>query len=533
MAPTTQDELAATYPKLGFGWDTFNKEECSKVVSPKLSASDRIQSLVTYYCQSSEEIAQNLDIEGSLTASYGPASVEAKASFMRDVSSTTNAITILVVAKVTMEVNVDSAVVDGSIKSTKDLLKQGGDSYISWAEVGSELFIAYQFVASTTDERSKIDASVKANWDGLSFSGGVDFKTSLQNVQSSSSTSAKYHFQSIGVQEKAPGEDEIIKYAHEFVGKDLTFPEILQFKTFPYSRASQCPTDFGNVDKWLQAYHARQPGWGYPFSLASMDILSQTLQHRIRPVKTLYDFYQQGAADKKLDGNMGKLQTLHDKIQTWKSGFDITAEPTKPALVTDCFELPTANFDLNASAYSGRSPNSSTTDWSDVGDKQMIHRLIYPKAFTIGFNVTIDILTTEYAFRNPADPTNESAEAAMTIIHGSEAGAKSFNPNVTFNPGEIGYVGVWTWASSEHGIAGFEVYTVSGTKWQWLAQGGGDYSHDWKQPGELKTFVGWSGRDGGLLGGFPSFNQRGLFGLAPVWVQFKPATWTPVPPDAS
>ena len=142
----------------------------------------------------------------------------------------------------------------------------------------------------------------------------MNLKASLDDLVKNTKTTSTYHAKFFGFKGTAPNEQDMPEYARKCLGKAIPTPEALKFKTRSYASVPNRPAGWKNVDKWWKAYHERQFDWSFPYSIEYMETQFRILRDSIGAVKAVYDFYKQGDKDPRLDGNLVKLQTVHDTI---------------------------------------------------------------------------------------------------------------------------------------------------------------------------------------------------------------------------
>ena len=121
-------------------------------------------------CESVSELAEALEIDGSLSVSYLKAvNVTAKMKFMKSLNVTEKSVTIVVYAAVetgTWRVT-DVALKAGISPPANDaeaarFVKAYGDCFIKEATQGGEYYAVYTFRTATQKEQSSLTASLKA-----------------------------------------------------------------------------------------------------------------------------------------------------------------------------------------------------------------------------------------------------------------------------------------------------------------------------------------------------------------------------------
>jgi hypothetical protein len=508
--------MSGKYNSLGAGWNTFEQSKRNEVLNLEIRELNPNTDTAIHICNSSEEVNQKLEVSGSLGVEATTASFEAKASFAKELTRKSNAITILICSKHTFSGEVKTAKFKETFTDIKDLLAQGGDSYISYVETGAEYYAAYQFIAQSSEQRSKISAEAEASF-GKGARVKASLKAQLENVESKTSSVYTFKQRSVGYSGSLPDVDDIAKFALEFPGKDISNPALLKFETQSYSTIKGCPAKFAEkIDPWIYGY--KKPEW-YAFSLLSMDRQAQVIMARVQAVKHLYAFYGADWVDPKLAQNIGKLEEVRTTINKWRRKFDqgkTTVE--KPQLDVSCFEVPSPHFELEVGYFKGRDGGG----WFKDLDREMIYSYVYPKTWRCKGGTAIDSMTTVYGCRNPTEPSNERMERTFEKSHGGDGGG-TISESASFSPNEIWWTGVWLDQGGDsrwqNCVSGFEVKRrpEQEKNYQW---GRNSYSFEGSFVPDAASFIGFQGRAGSAIDA-----------LQPVYVQFQKAYWNPVHPD--
>lgn len=521
------------YNRLGEGFDTFGLENKNTIIDYTVHEGASYADCSVYVCQTTDEISEKLGISGSLSIDAAAGNFNAKASYLSDLSRTSNAVTILVKAKRSWSAKIATAKFkDGPdaskvLTDTATLVGYAGDSYISWVETGLEYFASYQYVAATTEQRRQITAEASGSI-GRGTKLSASLNADLQQIATKSNST--YTFcQTIGGADnvKLPDQDKVVEFATDLASKNSDVPILLRYETTSYSNLPGVPAGFEKVSNWRDAY--LKPKW-FPDSVKVLERKAKIAEAKIRAVIALYRFY---GADH-IDNN--KLYLYADGcynagviINKWKQKFDRGNGPIEqPQMDINPFQSPDINFDLRPGFSWGRLNNGDA--WSDF-DRNFIYSFGYPKTFKGRGGVVIDVLTTTYGFRDPRYPDDERRETTVSFSHGyastesdeqKRAERRSHRGSEIsiggwLKPNDVQYIGLWKEQRDDwrDRISGIDIYVKDNPRSLQLGKGENPYEHAGTSPGQ--SFVGFQGR-----------SSDAIDMLQPVYVQFQPPTWYPI-----
>lgn len=194
-------------------------------------------------CESVNELAQALEIDGSLSVSYLKAvNVTAKMKFMQKLNATARSISIVVYAShesgtwtaknVRLAENVKAPTDD---EEAADFVDIYGDSYVSSATQGGEYYAVYTFRTETQTEQKELTASLKAKGVYTGVTAELNVQTKLSDFLKSTSTSWTFDQEITGhANPVLPNQDKLIEFALAFPSKPLDSPVTTGFRVSGY-----------------------------------------------------------------------------------------------------------------------------------------------------------------------------------------------------------------------------------------------------------------------------------------------------------
>jgi hypothetical protein len=268
------------------GYNSFTDETRSTALTGTVKSLGTVTKSSYTVCYSLEALQKSLQIDASVSASYGIYSADAKAKLIRNLDITAYTVSIVVYAqKATSTVIVDphlNAVVDPDLTT---FFRRYGDSWISQVSTGGAYYAIYAFYAESKEEQNELTASFAAKGISLGGSLTVDLQANLSNIYQSSTTRVSF-------QQNMEG------FAH------LALPESTQIITFARNFTSLVPDSEVVISYQKKGYEALgiafQPivrnrqlveGLGTQPGLASQLVLLNTLRNQMRWLQEVYQTY--------------------------------------------------------------------------------------------------------------------------------------------------------------------------------------------------------------------------------------------------
>jgi hypothetical protein len=458
---------------------------------------------VTYTgCESIETLSRALQIDQSLSVSFGPfGSIDEKMSFVYNLDVTTTSVSIVVYAK---HVTGKQALTDYGLKpnipppSSDEELKRFfhgyGDSFLSSVTSGGEYYAVYTFYTQTKTEQASLVAELKGK--GIWSTTKVDASLQVKLNEFVSSTTTRTEFkQSVSglLNPKLPDPDHIVTYALAFPSVPIDAPAIIAFETLGYEHVPAIQ-NFEPIVKNRNYF----VGSGTDTGLTKDLVKLQQLQNQAKWIKSVYQFYG-GYTDEKLD-NVSKLaaadiKVIDDQIVAFEANPIQTF--TRPPLKALDYGTPALDYGV------GKSPSwggGGGDPFDDVDIRTAIQQLTWLSAVQLRSAAEVDRLIAVYE--------NENGQRRL-VNHGGDGG--SLGAELKLLPGEFVVK-----ASGRSGarVDRLDLEISDGRHCAGGGNGGGAF--DWSVP--AGSFVlGFAGRSGARL------DQ-----IALVYAGFKPAKWTPV-----
>lgn len=322
-------------------------------------------------CESMSELANALEIDGSLSVSYlKVANVTAKMKFMQKLNATARSISIVVYAShesgtwtakgVKLAQGVNPPAND---EEAADFVDIYGDSYVSSATQGGEYYAVYTFHTETQTEQKELTASLKAKGIYTGVTAELEVQTKLSSFLKTTSTSWTFDQEITGhANPKLPNQDELIKFAIEFPSKELTSPVTTGFKVSGYEGVPGIGRrKFGKIVENRDYFLGED---GVLFSFARL----KGVGNQIAWLKRIYATYNYTGDsellnfEKQVKEDLGKITK---QVTAYRR--DPAADFERPALPALEKGEPVLNFAAGQPASFGKE-GGGTFDFMSVGD---------------------------------------------------------------------------------------------------------------------------------------------------------------------
>lgn len=470
--------------KLFSGYDSVaNGMLSSSAVDGKHKPEGGRQMVNIRVCESVSELADALEIDGSLSVSYlKAANVTAKMKFMKSLNVTEKSVTVVVYA----------AVETGTWRVTDVALKQGikppandaeaarfvkayGDCFVTEATQGGEYYAVYTFRTTTQKEQSSLTASLKAEGVYSGVSAKAEVQTKITNFATKSSVDWTLKQEMTGITGLSlPSEDKLIQFALDFSSKSMNRPVTTGFAVQYYENIP----GFGGFEKITAN---RRYFLGDKGMLASLARL-KGVENQIKRLKDIYACYK--FEDSELDSLKDKVEadlgTIEGQVNAWRD--NATGNFANPQLPSLKVGEPVLDFAAGQPASFGQE-GGGTFDFMSVGDafrnQVRIVSIRLSDGTWDGFQV-IRRIEVEYA----------SAKTRWTRVHGENGNAreKFFLEDGQF-PAKL---------RIRHGrlVDAIEVWLDDGRS---TSAGGGGGAESYWTPGPGAVVLGFAGRAGAAL----------------------------------
>lgn len=284
------------------GFDTFSGNTRNTVVTGTSSSGTPEEGEAhVRVCTDLEQLHKALQVDSSVSVSYGAFSADAKAKYMQELNLTTNSVVVVVYASKTTtksftNVSLPKKVTDllTDQARVRDFVHLNGDSYVREITTGSEYFATFTFMSETENEKTEIITSLSAKGGFGDVKAEASMATDLSTAVNSAKVRYDIDHKIIGVHGVVPPtpgpSEEAIKDMIEFA---IGFPAL--------------PADSAEtVSFTLEPYEQLLPG-------SSVDYFSGVTQNRRVPRQPRGDGL--GADDRSVERSEERLRDHHGYLQ--------------------------------------------------------------------------------------------------------------------------------------------------------------------------------------------------------------------------
>lgn len=435
-------------------------------------------------CESLSELAQALEIDGSLSFSYlKAANVTAKMNFVKSLNVTEKSVTIVVYAK---HETWTWAITDVSLKSNitppaddraaAAFVRSYGDCFVKEATEGGEYYAVYTFRTVTEKEQTDLTSSLKAEGIFSGVTANLDVQVKLKNFMSKTSVDWTFNQQITGIANPTlPNQDQLVEFALAFSSKKIDSPVTTGFAVAGYESIP----DFGNGFRKVTAN--RRYFLGDKGLLANLARIS-ALEHQIKRLKKIYAVYRFSDPElEKLRGQVdADLGTIQAQVDAWKD--NPTGDFAKPNLPSLAAGEPVLDFAAGQPASFG-TEGGATFDFMSVGDA-------FRNQVRIASIRLADGDFEKYRVIRRIEVEYVSEKGRWTRSHGQDGNARE---KFALEDGQFPSL-----LRIRHGtyVDAIEVHLADGRSTS-AGGGGGDLS-DWR-PGPGAVVLGFAGRAGAAL----------------------------------
>jgi hypothetical protein len=435
-------------------------------------------------CESTAELAQALEIDGSLSVSYlKAANVTAKMNFVKTLNVTEKSVTIVVYAKhETWTWAITDVAFKGNIappaddKAAAAFVRSYGDSFVKEATQGGEYYAVYTFRTVTEKEQSELTSSLKTEGIFSGVTANLDVQVKLKNFIAKTSVDWTFNQQITGIARPSlPNQDQLIEFALAFSSKEIDSPVTTGFAVAGYESIP----DFGNGFRKVTANRRHFLGEkGVLGNLARI----RAVDHQIKQLKKIYACYR--FSDPELDKLRtkveGDLATIDAQVVAW--GDNPTGDFVKPDLPSLAAGEPVLDFAAGQPASFGKE-GGATFDFMSVGDA-------FRNQVRIASIRLADGDFEKYRVIRRLEVEYVSEKGRWTRVHGQDGNARE---KFTLEDGQFPSL-----LRIRHGtyVDAIEVHLADGRSTS--AGGGGGELSDWR-PGPGAVVLGFAGRAGAAL----------------------------------
>lgn len=225
------------------GYDSVSGAGRSTAIVGDFEETGGTSTLQCTVCTSITELTEALEIDQSLSISYGPiGSLSEKLTFVRNLAVTTTSISIVVYTKHLARIEtLNNYQPDPNVTTPTDPASVAtffagyGDSFLSSRTLGGEYYAVYTFYANDSQEQTSVKATLEA--DGI-FSGvGVDatFQANFDSAIKKTTTRTDFAQNVSGIENPTlPSPENIVDYATKFTSLPLDMQAVIDFSVTGY-----------------------------------------------------------------------------------------------------------------------------------------------------------------------------------------------------------------------------------------------------------------------------------------------------------
>jgi hypothetical protein len=371
-------------------------------------------------CSTATDVATALQIDQSLSVSYGPDSVDEKTSFFQSLTVTTFSLHLVLYAQhgsvqTTVTAQPTSAGPSPTSVGAAAFVAAYGDSYVNSVTVGGEFYAVYSFYTETLEEQTNLATSIRAAglYGGVQVSG--DLSSNFSKFMKDQTVSWDYAARLGGVQDAIPEPDQAFDYALGFSGKTLDTPVLL-------SKTSQ---GYETIPAWYAALQPVVANRNYFLGPGGLVGNLQTLQEiadQAELISDIYSFYGY-TADTGFAAKQKAVATDLTAIQKQIVAFAADATqtftaPTLPSLANGTPTLQKTYTVVGPFGDTGGDPFDQVNQSNYVESKTRIASIQFRGG------AAIDRITVSYANSEPKTSFSNQA-GAWTDDQGGSNGSAS------------------------------------------------------------------------------------------------------------
>lgn len=512
------------------GFDTFSGETRNKVVTGTVeAAATEINAAEIMVCTDRETLDKALQIDASVSVSYGAFAADAKSHYVQDLHLTTNAVVVVLRASKTTKTTFTNAFLPTEVTDplaipakVREFVHQNGDSFVREIVTGSAYFATFTFMSETEKEKTDIVNSLSSSYglgdDKAAGSVAVNLSTAL------SSAKVRYdiHHMVIGVHDVKPPTygssvaeiNNMVEFAIGFSELPADQAETVSFRVDPYEQLlpESVSERFSGVTKNRRAFlggHA-VTGWG------QMIVQLTGVRNDCETIMNLFSLYgdlKDPNFDTQYRQVLQDLRHLDDHADTVRN--DPTTEAAAPAPKSFSWGIPDPNFTVIVPVKRNFLNVGGGGFFEDVTLDQ-ISQGVHLDKVTVRSSTGGDRIFQVSATYSTKFPT----EKVFTLVHGGEDG--SLLPTLGLGSKEFitsmaGWTGHHRYGSGDYMmVTGLVFDTSNGQKWST------DSDHTptdkWPDPDQPTSdvFIGFCG----------SATGDGVECIQPLVLRFKRVEWT-------
>lgn len=344
------------------GFDTFQNQTTFATAITGLSAPTGATTSCQYtICESTEDLYNAMNISGSLSASYGALSGNAKTTFISKLSKSSTSVYICVYAFYAQTQAASGGILTQPTAVPFDaaaFYHLFGDQFVSSVTSGIEYYAVYCYNCQTQEEKSQLLASFEAK--GISTSGDVtvSLTTDIESVAKTKNTQFSFTQQANGYSGTLPAPQDMVTFATNiFNCYQASSAAVLSYGLSGYEEVSQFP--YGDAG-WNVIVNNR-----IVFSAADATYadIASTLSHA-NDILAIYNCYGYTEDDQ----SKSNIKLLHQDLDAlnklFKACHDNPVSPqVVPPLNYTSVGAPTIQMYTNVTSLGGGVGGDAWWDW--------------------------------------------------------------------------------------------------------------------------------------------------------------------------
>lgn len=483
------------------GFDTFqNKTTFASAVSGPSGPTGSTTSCQYTVCQSTEDLYNAMNISGSLSASYGALSGNAKTTFISELAKSSTTVYICVYAFYAGTQTASGGTLAQQPPVPFDaaaFYHLFGDQFVSSVTSGIEYYAVYSYNCQTQEEKTQLLASFDAH--GISTSGDVtvSLTTDIQSVAAKTVTQSSFTQQANGYSGTLPAPADMVQFANNiFNAYNASSAAVLSYGLSGYEEVSQFP--YGD------------PGWNviednrtvFTTADAMYAEIASTVSHA-HDIQTIYNQYGY-TADTQSKSNTKLLKQDLDALNKLFAAFHATPVTAQvvPLLNYTSIGAPTIQMYTSVTSLGGGAGGAAWADWSqpDGGTCMTLQNV------TFWGGPLLNGVVTHYA-----SPSGQTAGGSYGQIGegGDNSNTLTLSPNECINK-------ISTTASND-----INSIAVTTTKGQTLS------APNVPDPASPNNGQEWNASSTSFFFGFEGAAGDHIDSIGVVTLNFSPAQWAP------
>ncbi len=512
------------------GFDTFSGETRNKVVTGTVEGGGtEIKAAEITVCTDREKLDKALQIDASVSVSYGAFAADAKSEYVQTLNLTTKAVVVVLRASKTTKTTVANASLPAKVTDplttqamVRDFVHLNGDSYVKAVVAGSAYFATFTFMSETEEEKTDVINSLKFSYGLGDDKAAGSMAMNLSTALGSAKVRCDIRHLVIGVKDVKPPTygrsvaeiNNMIKFAIGFSNLPADRAETVSFQVVPYEQLLPGSV-FNRVTQNRRAFlggHA-VTGWGQ--KIVQLNGVKNDCKI-ISDLLRLYGNLQASDFDTKYGQVLQDLADLDDHAEAVRN--DPTTEATAPAPESFSYGIPAPAFTVRVPVKQNFLNVGRVNSFEDVTPEQ-IPQGVHLDKVAVRSSTGGDRIFQVSATYSTQFPTPN----VFTLVHGGGEG--SLLPTLNLSHDEFitsmaGWTGHHRYGSGDYMmVTGLDFNTSTGLKWSTDP----DHTPTDKWPDEstspdgsaIDVFIGFAG----------SATDDGVECIQPLVLSFRGVKW--------